>query len=265
MRRADPMSALELLGADPEIDALAASERNLLAELWQRRAENELRTSTVFANLYRALVADRACAAVLSIASSAINDELRHAEIAADVAARYGGRSPRLPAVTPVEAPYFGPFELHGATLFAVLQSCLNETVAAAYLAMCRGEARAAITRKALHAILQDEVQHSRLGWAHLASRPGDGAMGHVVSQALPTLLTAVAAEWLTDPNGDYARARVGHGTLAPSEMRVVLSDTLEGVILPGFEHVGIDARPAREWAAAAFPCVPEGTAPSSR
>jgi hypothetical protein len=243
------MTMLELPADSPEIDALEPHERAHLSALWQRRAEGELRTSTVFAELYRFLVDDRACSAVLTTAAAAVGDELRHAETAALVAARYGGRAPQLPNVEAIPSPSFGPFAAHGATLFAVLQSCLSESIGAAYLGVCWNQARGAVARTALHTILQDEIEHCRLGWAHLASRSGDASMRRVVSEGLPTLLARVTLEWLKDPSDDYARATPGHGMLNPAETRRVLSEALESVIFPGFEHVGVDARAGRKWA----------------
>jgi len=244
MRGAHPMT-----DDDPTINGLDDPTRQLLSVLWQRRAENEMRTSTVFANLYLALVHEAAHPTVLAIAAAAVADELRHAEIATKVAARYRGRPTALPAVTPLEAPLFdGCTAAESRLLFPILQSCLNETIAAAYLKVCWDQAAGPIVRGALHSILQDEIEHSRLGWAHLGSDRVNGAMREMVGQALPQLLAAVVPQWLDDPGGDYARAPAGHGTLAPSVMVGLVREAIERIILPGFEHVGVDSRAARAW-----------------
>ena len=79
---------------DAAIDALSSEARELLGQRWLARAQNELCTSTTFAELYRGLVALEASPALLAVAARAVGDELRHSEICHALAERYAGRPP---------------------------------------------------------------------------------------------------------------------------------------------------------------------------
>jgi hypothetical protein len=156
-------------------------------------------------------------------------------------------------ALAPPDAPRFhGCTERENALLFVVLQCCLNESIAAAYLSTCLEQARGTVVRAALRALLRDEVTHSRIGWAHLASDALTDAERRVVAEAMPELLRAIRRVWLADPEGLHAAAPRGHGSLGLGEIDRVLLDTVDAVIVPGLTHVGVDSRPSGAWAAAA-------------
>jgi hypothetical protein len=229
---------------DLTIDALSFEDREVLSRRWLDRANNELGTSTTFAELYRGLVALEASSALLATAAKAVGDELRHSEICRAVAERYAGRALQRPAGLVTATPSFaGCSEREARVLHVVLHACLNEGVAAAYLGACLDEAESGSARSAVQALLEDEIHHARLGWTFLASaNTNDRAL---VAAALPELMLEVARLWLHA--ADYPeRLPRGHGCLSLEHVHRVFAEAMNDLILPGFDHAGILTAHAR-------------------
>jgi hypothetical protein len=257
------LTRLALPALDPALDELAPDARARVARLWGNRARNERHTSAVFGALQRVLVEQGAAAPVVELAHRAVSDELGHADLCEAVAARYapapfgaddGPAADAEPeALRPPAAPSFhGCTERENGLLFVVLQCCLNETIAAAYLRTCLEQARGAVARTAVRELLKDEVTHSRIGWAHLASDRVDEPLRRVVAEAMPELLRTIERVWLADPGGIHAAAPPGHGSLRIAEIGDVVRDTVEAIVVPGLTHIGVDPRPSAAWLAAA-------------
>jgi hypothetical protein len=107
----------------------------------------------------------------VALADRAIDDETRHEELSRVVASRFAGKELPLPAPLKLEVP-----EHRGAspelrdTLHIVGQCVFNETTAGAYLETSLALAKGELARCALRELLSDEIDHGRIGWAHLAS-----------------------------------------------------------------------------------------------
>lgn len=235
---------------DPGLDTLSAEVRAAVAAAWRSRSRNELSTSTVFASLTRSLVAVSAPLEIVRHAAAAVQDEVRHAEICAHVARAY---RPDVSAPDPspvVEAPLVegGAVPELAAVLFAVSQSCINEGVACAYLKRCLAEAEHVLARAAVRDIFEDEVHHARFGWALITSRFLRAEWRDGIAAALPTLLDRVAAAWIGYDPRELASVPAGHGTIRASAMPDLVREAYETLVLPGFDEVGIDSRPARAW-----------------
>jgi hypothetical protein len=228
--------------------AFAVGEREAVAAAWTSRARNELSTSGVFASLTRSLIALGADVALVRQAACAVVDEVRHAEICVHVARTY---APACDAPAPSELrdpPRFGASEELDRWLFVVLQSCINEGVATGYLQRCLDEARTPVARAAVRDILSDEVHHARLGWSLLASGKAQSSVRADIAEALPTLLRMVTEAWTCPAPDSPPPPPVGHGIVALSALPEVVRTTYDELILPGFDSVGIDTRPARRW-----------------
>jgi hypothetical protein len=235
------------LPEDPGLCALAAAERAAVAEVWRQRARNELSTSAVFAGLTRSLVAVGAPHAIVRQAARAVDDEVRHAQICVHVALAY---DPACAAPSPSvvsDAPRFTGSDEVDANLFVVMQSCVNEGVAAAYLQRCLDEATSVLARAAVRDILADEIHHARFGWTWLATT-GMPQMRATIAEALPTLLRLVADAWLTDGDSPRPQTPRGHGIVDTVAVAQVVREAYDALILPGFDAAGIDSRPARAW-----------------
>lgn len=236
---------------DPAIDALAPDERALVARVWAERSAAEQRAAVIFTMIARDLLVDGAIPEVLELATRAVHDELRHVEICRQVASRYAGAPVPWPAPEPASEPAFrdAPPDLTRA-LHVVLDTCIAESVGATFLQVCRADAEGPLVRAALQQLLRDDIGHARIGWAHLAS--GRVAPRHIaaICAALPGLLRVVRHGWFTRCDELPGRPPPGHGCATPSAIRAGVDLALRDVIVPGFEHLGMDTTAARRWLA---------------
>ena len=167
-----------------------------------------------------------------------------------DYATREETRPLRLPheparPTFPVCSP-----RVHGA-LFAALHSAVNETIGVTYLSACFAEAQGRAAHRVVKELLSDEVRHSRIGWAVLASPQLDAQDRASIASFMPALLDVCVATWLADIETDYPRELTpGHGCINHVGIAQAVKDALHDVILPGLDHVGVDATAARQWVA---------------
>jgi hypothetical protein len=239
------------LTEDDAVRDLTPIARRRLAKLWRRRAENELATSRVFAQLDHDLRLFGAPSEVLELSARAADDEAFHAELCALTSEIYGEEArPLVPPPQPPR-PRFAVCSprVHGA-LFAALHSAINETIGVTYLSACLAQAHSRAARCVVKEILSDEVRHSRIGWAVLASPQLSSHDRASIASFIPALLDVCVGTWLADIETDYPDdLPSGHGCIQHHGIAQAVKDAVHGVILPGLEHIGIDARPARQWA----------------
>jgi hypothetical protein len=240
---------------DPSIDALADEDRRLIATMWLGRSLAEARAAFSFAIIADTLDGRGAEAELRAVARRAVDDERRHAEICRRVASAYAARELATPEPEPVVAP-----ELAGAapelraTLHVVGMCALNETTGSAFLELCRARATGALVRAALRELLADEIDHARIGWAHVAS-PRVGAEGRAgVGAWLVRLLAANLREWRNRPLLPARDALALHGCPPWADVDATVMGAMRDLILPGFAHVGVDTRDAQAWLAAGAP-----------
>jgi len=235
---------------DDVIDALAPDSRAQLAGVWQNRASLELQVGIGFAAIAGGLVEEGVIQPVIELATAAIRDEVRHAEISASLAARYRGSEVTWPApvktMIPAFAPATGRFR---STLRVIAQCCINETLACAVLEACVAQGKSPLVRAGQQSILSDEIDHARAGWAHLASpfvSEGDKkAIGTWLRRLLAGKLDVLLDEAAPLPGEAFP----DHGMLSRATLVKVLHSTLDDVVFPGFDAAGIDTTDARAWA----------------
>jgi len=238
------------LPEDPSLLQVPEAERSAIAASWRGRAKNELTTSTVFANLARALVGLQAPHAIVRLAAEAVADEVRHAEICMHVARAYSPGCAPPEASSVVEPARFNGDPKLGTMLFAVTQSCINEGVAAVYLQRCLDEAEHPLARAAVRDILEDEIEHARFGWSLVASPFMRPAWRGDLAEALPTLLGLVADAWIAQHDEEPPLVPKGHGAISPPELARAVKNALDDLVVPGFARAGIDVSRARAWLA---------------
>lgn len=226
--------------------------RRLAGAAWRFRCGVERDAAARFARLAGRLAGVRAAPAVVALAERAAGDERRHAVICAELAAGYGAPAPAEAAAPPPEIapPRLGPRER---VLYeAVAACCVTETESMGVLAELLARARDPGLRLALRTLARDEVHHSRLGWAHLAAERERGDVAFL-GPLLPPMLAGAAAPDLfapAPPGGDDP-ALLEHGLLPHNLKRAVFARTLEEVVFPGLEALGVGAGPGRRWLAA--------------
>jgi len=242
-----PPSRRALPERDEAIEALDPASRALLAQIWAARAKSELGAGSGFAILVTELYELGADPVVLRLATRASHDEVRHSELCRLLAEAYAGAP--VPSPRPKRVgmpPHRGADDVLRAHLHVVGLSCINETLAASFVEACLRDATAPLVRAIQLEHLSDEIEHARVGWAHLASGVVDNGVRRGVERWLPRLVRA---------NLDHWRSRIGelpeHGVRGHGyPPRAHLVDTIEramcDIVLPGFEHVRIDATAAR-------------------
>ena len=226
--------------SDDTIEELTAAEREAVGASWSSRAANELATAQTFGMLSTMLVPRGVDPEVTWLAARAVADEVRHAEICRTVAAAYLAKPVEWPQARTLEAPRFGSTSPElGTTLFIVLQCCMNETIAGAYLRACQNDARGPLVRAALRELLRDEIDHARLGWAHLASPHLSKTARRHVAAAIPNLLQSCRSLWLDEKRTERPTPS-GHGCVPNAALPRIVDDAIEELVLPGLRHVGV-------------------------
>lgn len=238
------------MNPDDEVAKLDPARRAAVARTWSSRALAERESRARFARLAVELEAVGARDVVVNMARRAAEDERRHATICAEVTARYSGVVPDIVPPAAIVGP--ANLGLRDRVLWEVVAfSCIAETINACLLTVTRQHARVPAMRRAVRQVLGDEIDHSRLGWAHLASERADGR-GEFLADALPRMLLASVDHELlsrTDAELDPELLELlAHGNLPNSMLREIFEAAVRDVILPGMGSLGIDIEPARAW-----------------
>jgi hypothetical protein len=128
-----------------------------------------------------------------------------------------------------------------------VLLSSINEVASTFYLRSAMKESSGKLASAALRELLSDDVEHARLGFAHLASPNVDAEAKWHVGSALPTLLRLSRDVWANV--GDHPEPWfTAHGCPRRAVARESFELAVREVILPGMAAVGIDPRPGERW-----------------
>ena len=227
------------------VDAVGA----VIAQVWAVRHGVETGASLRFAALSQGMRAAGAPAALVDLAARASEDEIRHAGHCADILRA------RQAEVPPPETRllFFGPRDLgpeQRLTYEVVAQSCISETESMATLVTLLDAASEPHLKAVLQELARDEVQHARLGWAYLA-----WAKGRVDLSFLTPFLAGMAANATGDdlfkpgsPEADDPALLLG-GVVPKRERRRIYLETLDSVVIPGFEEFRVDTGPLRQWA----------------
>lgn len=239
-----------LPAARDEVLGLPVATRARLASIWLSQAATEKRVARSFAVIHGSLASLGADPALVTLADRAVDDEHRHAALCTQMAERYTGGDPGPATTLPEQRPRHAAARTDALrdSLFVVGQCALNETFASAYLSAARKGATSPLARAALRELLEDEIDHARIGWAYLSTAPSD--LRREISDWLVPLTVQNLREWrrLGLPDDDSLAM---HG-VPPSEVaQAALTDAVESLLVPGFRHVGLDTRALERWVAA--------------
>ena len=212
------------------------SRQAAIAE-WTRRMVDANLASHRFAGLLPQMMRVGVDAGFQAATAEAVVNELRHARLCAAVVEALGGEAraslpeacdlPRHDGVGPVE----------GLLRNVLSIVCLDVTVAVAQLENRHRNARESTTRRVIAEILDDEINHSRLGWRllqHLAPRI-DANMRDRLGAYLVTAFTRLFDDHL------------GGAPAGLVESKTVFVDVINDVIVPRLEAVDFPARVAIE------------------
>ncbi|MCC7539153.1 MAG: hypothetical protein IT379_23225, partial [Deltaproteobacteria bacterium] len=174
------------------IDALPHELRRRVGTIWAERARTELGAGSGFAQVVVGLYALGARAEVLALATRAAGEEVAHAQSCRRLAELYLGKPVAMPRAKRVSMPaHPGANEPLRATLHVIGLSCLNETIAADFVARCLDASEVPEVRDACTTHLRDEIGHARVGWAHLASGALDARDRRVLAPWMARLVRA--------------------------------------------------------------------------
>ncbi len=219
------------------VDSLSAEQRTRVAAYWWQRAEGEITSWIGFQHVLADLRAEGSPDAVIELAERAVEDEYKHALFCRDWAARFGRDVTDIPTPRSTD-----PITFRGATedenrLLRIALCCLTETVGCFILRQVRPKLTDSQLRTLNRQHMADELQHSRVGWAHLASM--SAGKKAVLRRWLPALLKISEQSCCTGPEQDFEEL-VPFGYFTPRLLRAAYDQALSEVILPGLEHLGL-------------------------
>jgi hypothetical protein len=234
---------------DESVERLDVPLRERVGDYWAGRTLAELRVADAFRQVASDLRALHVSPRVCELLDISIANEIHHAEICHELAARYFGRTlapPLRPA--PVQLPHFerAPPALRAALCMAGL-CCINESVATVWLQQCLARSVAPLARAANHLHLRDETVHAQVGWAHLGSDHVDRELRRGIAEWLVPLLRANLERWFASATLTLGGVDA-HGLPDPAEQREHVLGAVRNVVLPGFDHVGVDVSRAQRW-----------------
>jgi hypothetical protein len=242
-----PLPDDDLLDLDPD-------ERAILTDVWIGRAASERRVADAFGVVHHALEALGADPALRELALRAIDDEMRHAELSRRVASLHAGHPLPAPPLLPLHVPAHRRADARLRHVLHVVGQCaFNETIASAFLEAAIAKARAPLATLALRELLSDEIDHARIGWALLASV--DASTRRAVEAWLPSMAIANLRMWRDAPRRyPDAEKLAEHGAPSNADVEGALQMAFRDLVVPGFEAIGMEVGPIREWLARGAP-----------
>jgi hypothetical protein len=213
--------------AAPDLTALNAAERELLAAHWARCGQLEQASIAAFARFALQLLSLGAPAKLVLACGQALQDETAHATLCFELASRYAGES-----IGPAElavADCLGAESLADVLELVIAEGCIGETMAAMEAAEAALAAKDPVVRAALERISADETRHAELAWrfARWAIAKGGPELASVARRAfgrheLPRAAGAASSQRLR-----------AHGLLSGDELHDVHRHALRDVIAP--------------------------------
>ncbi len=238
----------------PALPAIAGRGRYTRAAraTWHARMVNEYASAAVFDGLAKQLETLRMSNDLVAECREFAAEERRHGMLCGAVVEALGGQAL---APYPDRAPY--PHHEDAAPLEALLRNvlsicCLSETVAVALIGAERLEMEEGPLRTLLTTIYADEVGHARFGWrlvARIVPALSTGTRERLSAYLAIALAHLEEHELAHLPVGQrFDAAGKQLGLCNGDDARVLLYQCIDGVIIPGLQAAGLDARTA--WAA---------------
>ena len=218
------------------MDGLTAEERECVAAYWWQRAQGELTSWVGFQHVLADLRAEGAAPSVLALAERAVRDEHDHALFCRDWAVRFGHPGGEIPTRGERPIAFRGATEVQNRLLRIVL-CCMNETVGCVVLRHVRPRLTLPELRDLNRRHMSDELQHSRVGWGHLATISEQQRA--FLQPWVPALLRLVKEGWC-DGSEQEREELVPYGYFTSRLLRVAHDEAVESLILPGLQHLGL-------------------------
>jgi hypothetical protein len=229
--------------------AIPEHSRAVIGGSWRERMRQEHLAVGAFARLTQELAAVGCDGAVLELVARASSDEVRHAEICGRMATALLGEGqvpkgwrglPKLPVEPGADAST-------QALLHVVEMCCLSETLTGVFFTEMHARATLPDARGVIEALLQDEIDHGRVGWAYLAVRNAASSLDGL-TRALPDMLDRTFGRVLRGVGRiEDDDAMEAFGYVRDGACAAIFRRALRDVVVPGFELLGIDLSPSHE------------------
>lgn len=226
-----------------DLSTLSLEERTLLGKTWRSRAKSEHLAVSAFCILSTEAAREGAPRELLSILTKAANDEVRHAELCDVYAARLLGDALTQFSGEIKPPRYEGVSGREEQLLHVVGMCCLNETMTGVYLTEMVSCVDDPTVRDLLESLLEDEIDHGRVGWAFAARAVEQGWGRRVLQHWLPTLKEqSLAPVRRNKSEADLAMAPKlsKYGYISASDGIALYERTWAEVIAPGFAQLGV-------------------------
>lgn len=219
---------------------ISAAATSCAGRLWAHRAIAELDAASRFERLATMLRDTGAKTVVVDMARAAVVDERRHHVLCASLSRRFGAtalvgaRGAALPLAAGLRAA------ADQALYETVAMSCVTETLSTALLMEIRASAIDDEVAATADEILRDEVDHARLGCAHLAAEAPRRDLAFL-GPRLPAILADTVHDEIfgRDDPEPLAVALAGLGGLPRARRCAIFVQSMRDVVFP---------RPAQSW-----------------
>jgi hypothetical protein len=238
---------------DAELPPLDADRRARLVHAWTWRREQEHLAVGSFARLSYEAAAHGCEPATLALLTRAATDEVHHADVCRRVAEKHlASPLPTTMRGAPdPDSPLRGRAteETARALLLRIVETCcISETMTGAYFTEMLEVATHPLGRAVVLSLLEDEIDHGRVGWAYLAAARRDGVVNDL-SAELPAAIERNVAFVFEDardhPEPDDPKLDQ-HGYIGRDRAAEIYRHALKTIVLPGFEALDLDTRAAR-------------------
>lgn len=200
-----------------------------------------------FALVSSALALNGAPFDVITAAARVPADEIRHADLAFQVAHRLAGYDVQLEIPrAELERDWATARDQESLDVLMVQLPAISETLAFALLSACRDRARDR-TLKALYAtIVADELHHARLGWYYLAWRAPQWTQAERqrVADRCGGMIAGIERQFWRgrDASSTNSAAARALGVLDSEGQRAAVRQVVESEIVPGLDAIGLGA-----------------------
>jgi len=220
-----------------------------VAGTWAFRTRAEIEASARFARMSTELAEVGADPVVVRGARDASEDEARHRDLCAIVAARFGQPDAKNHTPPRVRIGRSDMPQRDRLLWEVVAVCCISETMNASLLTRCQEVAQDEQIRATLHELLKDEVKHAQLGWAHLASERAAGR-GAFLRDVLPAMLEASVEPGFLEGTltQSWTDGMLEYGELPAPELVQLYCETLIEVVFRGLDAMGVDTALGRAW-----------------
>ena len=218
------------------VDGVDPEQRALLAGYWWQRAEGELTSWLGFQHVLDDLRVEGSPASVVQLAERAVRDEFQHTERCRQWAVRFGHPGGE------VQARGHKPIAFRGASepqnrLLRITLCGLTETIGCLVLQHARPLISDPDLREFNRDNLADELQHSRVGWGHLATI--SAAQRAFLAPWVPALLRILHTAWCE--SGELEREDlIPFGYFSNRLLKAAYKEAVGSIIWPGIAHLGI-------------------------